>query len=509
MNKFISIYNFNGITILYTSIVNIHDFTYKLNCYINTNNISCNTVYIITNFYKESINFDFLKDTNIILLKSNIHFEMFFNLHELRHDYFYKNKITETDKILNIFNKISVPFDKYPNINMYSRRNWFTANLNTDLNKSKEIMDIIKQLDTENKIYNELIQNKPITDIDEYKKLLEEINNFLIENINCFQNETVNFKEYSNSYKFEQCNLINGNCIAKNIILENVYYINKCWFDKDKNPFIIEDFNNDFEYKDYRHHFEANITDITDMPIFQEINEEVMYLDYVYGFYNFGEFWDIVKRLLVSNEKNLPLFHLSDNRITNIGYYFDKLPFKFPTQYQKQERNNKLYYFNKLHITTVSNAGCRGLIDNNLAYQFNKVLNPCQIIEKSYNIYLARSNYGRSIQDENKIVDILKQKYNFIVLDGKEKLEDTIHYFTNAKIILGAHGSLMKNMIWSKKNPVLIELCPPTRHDCFYGNAQKLQFLAFFILTDCNEKEELILNDEQIEALYNLLDNLV
>ena len=111
---------------------------------------------------------------------------MFFNLHELRHDYFYKNKITETDKILNIFNKISVPFDKYPNINMYSRRNWFTDNLNTDLNKSKEIMDIIKQLDTENKIYNELIQNKPITDIDEYNKLLEEINNFLIENINCF-----------------------------------------------------------------------------------------------------------------------------------------------------------------------------------------------------------------------------------------------------------------------------------------------------------------------------------
>jgi hypothetical protein len=73
---------------------------------------------------------------------------------------------------------------------------------------------------------------------------------------------------------------------------------------------------------------------------------------------------------------------------------------------------------------------------------------------------------------------------------------------------LGAHGSLMKNMIWAKKNPVLIELCPPTRHDCFYGNAQGLCFFTLFILTDTNKKEEIILNDKQKGCLFKLLDIL-
>jgi capsular polysaccharide biosynthesis protein len=122
---------------------------------------------------------------------------------------------------------------------------------------------------------------------------------------------------------------------------------------------------------------------------------------------------------------------------------------------------------------------------------------------------LARGAYGRSIINEQQIVNILKEKYNFIILNGTESLEVTINYFTNAKIMLGAHGSLMKNMIWSKKNPILIELCPPTRHDCFYGNATSLGFTTFFILTNCGEKEEIVLNDEQIENLYKLLDNLM
>jgi capsular polysaccharide biosynthesis protein len=177
--------------------------------------------------------------------------------------------------------------------------------------------------------------------------------------------------------------------------------------------------------------------------------------------------------------------------------------------YQKRERANELFYFHKVHISLPTNIGCRGLIPKDFGYQFNKLLSPCQISEPSYNIYLARGAYGRSIQNECEIVDVLTTKYNFIVLNGTESLEDTMYYFTNAKIMLGAHGSLMKNMIWCKKNPVLIELCPPTRHDCFYGNARDLGFLPFFILVDCNKNKEIILNDQQIDGLYEMLDNLI
>jgi hypothetical protein len=304
------------------------------------------------------------------------------------------------------------------------------------------------------------------------------------------------------------------NCVPNNIVLENVYYINKQWFDKDRNPLQMDVFYDDFEYREYKNHYENtywndSITDISNTPVNQEIEEEVMFLDYIYGFYNFGEFWDVIKRLLLSKIKNLPLFHLTYNRITNIKYFFDKLQFIYPTIYQKQERANQLFYFHKVHISLPINIGSRGLLSKDFAYQFNKILNPCQISEISYNIYLARGVYGRSILNEHKIIDVLTKKYNFIVLNGTESFEDTIRYFTNAKIILGAHGSLMKNMIYCKNNPSLIELCPHTRHECFYVNARDLGFLPFFIVVDCNNNEEIILNDQQINGLYEMLDILI
>jgi hypothetical protein len=105
MTEFTSIYNFNGITILHYFITNIHDLIYKLQLYVNNSaNDTNNIVYIITNPYKENVNFDFIKNKNIILIQTDTDFEFFFKLHSLRHNYFYKNTIKNTENILNAFN---------------------------------------------------------------------------------------------------------------------------------------------------------------------------------------------------------------------------------------------------------------------------------------------------------------------------------------------------------------------------------------------------------------------
>jgi hypothetical protein len=510
MTNFIYLYNFNGKNVLYSLLKNGYDLIYYINLYFNKQTILPNyNTYIIVHFTPENNLLEFINNKNIILLQSDIQFELFFYLQLLRHNYFYKNKITNTNEIFNLWNDISVPFDKYPNMIMYSRKDMFINNLNADLNICDETINIIKKIDKTQNLYSDIIEYKPIEKIEYYNTLLDKINTFLTKNVEYFNNGEVNFKEYSVNYIFKKSHIIYNSFISKNITLENVYYMNKCWFDKNRQPLLINDFNIDFEYRQFIEHFEnKNFNkNIDSVSIYQEVTEEVMFLDYIYGFYNFGEFWDVIKRLLISNVKNLPLFHLTHNRITNIEYYFNKLEYKYPTNYQKRERENKLYYFHKINISTISGT-FRGAIDNYFGYHFNKLFNQTKICDKSYNIYLARSNFGRNIQDEEKIVNVLKEKYNFIVLDGKETLEETMHYFTNAKIILGAHGSLIKNMIWAKKNPVLIELCPPTRHDCFYGNAQGLGFFPLFILTDTNEKEEIILNDKQKGCLFKLLDIL-
>jgi hypothetical protein len=509
-----NIYNFDGKIVLYSLTKNVYNFIYLINRYFSQ--LSCNkndNIYIIVGFEPKNELFELIKDTNVKILYTDINFKLFHYMHTLRHNYFYKNKIYNTNIILNLWNDISVDFDKYPDMIMYCRKNLFIDKLKTDLNMCDEIINNIKQLEQGDVAYSDVKEFKPIQSIDYYNKLLDKIDSFLSDNIECYKNKEINFKEYANYYIFENSSNICNSFTSKTITLEDVFYLNKHWYDKNKEPLIINDFNGDFEYAFFENHCENQnydkIEDIKKITDYQDVNEEVMFLDYIYGFYNFGEFWDVIKRLFVSKKKNIPLFHMGNNRITNIKYYFDKLQFKYPTNYTKFEKQNKLYFFKKINISII-NGGCRGHIDRNLGYHFNKLLNNTIVNEFSYNIYLARSNYGRSIQNEDKIVNLLKSKYNFIVLDGSESLEKTMHIFTNAKIMLGAHGSLMKNMIWSKKNPILIELCPPTRANLdMWSNSTNLGFFTLFILTDTNKKEEIILNDKQKDTLFKLLDNLL
>ena len=55
-----------------------------------------------------------------------------------------KNKIYNTNIILNLWNDISVDFDKYPDMIMYCRKNLFIDKLKTDLNMCDEIINNIE-----------------------------------------------------------------------------------------------------------------------------------------------------------------------------------------------------------------------------------------------------------------------------------------------------------------------------------------------------------------------------
>lgn len=140
----------------------------------------------------------------------------------------------------------------------------------------------------------------------------------------------------------------------------------------------------------------------------------------------------------------------------------------------------------------------------------NKRMNPefGTVNPTSYKLYLTRGGFGRSIRDEAPLIELLKEKYRFVILNGSESLAETIHYFSNATLILGAHGSLMKNMIWCLKNPVFIEMTPLTRsqNPCFVGNSSSVGFQTMYFICDCDEKEQLLLTEKQRTALIELVD---
>jgi len=500
--SFFHIHNYNNTVIAYCRVNDINQY-YALKWHLNQPiDYRLYLLYFFQDSEGNMKQIDQCANENITLIQCFMNCEPFFYLHLLRHNYFYKKgrrDILENPNILlEIYNKINVD-------NGLPKFEWNINNNKQDIDFSY-ISKKISELDID-----PLLASTKIEKMSYYCERIDHINDLLITNIPDIES-IICFKEFMELYAIKPNNRLFSIFKSTDLVLENVYYINKCWFDGNRHPLHNVIFNSDIEYgvfektdNAWNHH----VSDITNYPIHQSIDEEIVYLDYIYGYYNFGEFWDCIRRLLAESKKPLPLFHVSNSRVTNIEYYFKKLGFNYPTKYQTQEGNNKLYYFNKIHVSII-NGGCRGYYDKYIAYQFNRVFNPNSISEtKSYNIYLARGPYGRSLLNESNIVNTLKAKYGFVIIDGSESLETIMQHFTNANIILGVHGSLMKNTIWCKKNPVFIELCPNTRHGCFQDNAMCCNFTTFFFICDCNEKEEVVLGDEKENALYGLLDILV
>jgi hypothetical protein len=299
--------------------------------------------------------------------------------------------------------------------------------------------------------------------------------------------------DFVDSYWFETSSRVYPTHPATTLTFHDVYYMNKQWYDSSKQPITIEEFQKDFEYCGFKGKPEPietwTVVDIS----------EAVFLDYIYDFYNFGEFWDIVKRLLACT-KNAPLFCVRSNRVTDFQYYIDRLGFACKYVYER----DRLYHFDTVHICVLQ-GGSRGCIDRFDAYSFHRLLNP-SIMDTPYILYLSRGAFGRGLVDEE---EILAKIPNVTVINGSETREQLFHYFTNAILIFGVHGSLMKNMIWCRRSPVCIEICPHTRHGCFMGNSLALGFRTLFCIVDCDEKERIRLSQKQKDALIELVKSLV
>lgn len=494
MTIFYNIWSYNNIKIVYSNIKDGGELNYVIQPYLQKKSID-ETLYII---YHNKCIFSTEQwiSYNIHLIHSSEDFEQFFLLHTLRHDSIYKYSTVIRNKIISLYDLIHTPYSSFIKQPHDKGRMIYVAGQIEIYKKNIKQSDVIcEALDAKG------IQ-KDQTGI--YEEIFQRFNQFINSHIPTFK-DLCDFEEYASVYTFSCNTQIFNLDISKTLVLHDVYYKDKVWYDAERKPLIIGEFDSDFEYKKYPKNSHIDISSLKP----QYITESVMFLDYIYGFYNFGEFWDVIRRLIVADTKNIPLFHIDRNRVTGIEQYFTALGFQFPTKYLC--RPNMLYHFNTVNISTIKNSG-RGNISIEFAYSLNRLMNPeLKIpVNKSYCLYLTRGAFGRSIKDESGIIDSLKAKHNFIFLNGSESLADTIHYFSNASLILGAHGSLMKNMIWCLKNPIFIELTPVSRsaNPCFVGNSSSLGFQTMYFICDCDEKEQINLSDKQRDALLELIDIL-
>jgi len=465
------------------------ELVYHLNLFIKNKKSKTNCLSLIYSSDEGMLNFE---NSFIKTHKSCLNFEDMFLRHNFNKDRL-KDKQTNKEQFLMLYDSVALTVEDV--INQISKLNKTpSASLEHGINSTK---------------HNQFVDYN-LPEITNFDLTISDFVNWMIANLPTFS--TFNWKEFLSTYSILVQNCLTEKPSYETVIFENVYYKNKGFYNQDGSFFDISSINNDIEYKEYNK---------VQLPIDIEnaviANEPVLFLDYIYDFYNFGEFWDILKRLTFFNKKeDVEVYGLINNKVSNISQYFMNqglgYPFKYCRDYtykdvETNSNNGSTMFFKKLYLSTLSHT-CRGGLDRWSAYEINKIHNKSLVVDREFKLYLTRGKEARGIVDEERLIFKMRQ-IGFIILDGSELLEEQKFYFTNASIIVGVHSSLMKNMIWCKKNPIFVELFPPTRsHMCFIGNAQQLGFKSIAIPCKANDKEEIVLSDQDVTSFVNLVKGL-
>jgi len=310
--------------------------------------------------------------------------------------------------------------------------------------------------------------------------------------------------------------------------LKNVFYYEKYFYDEVGQVLSIDFMNEDAEYYQTieEHGWGAPSYESIEVSEYKETdpNKQYFFLDYCYDFYNFGEFWDVMKRAIhyrnlnevVDNEC---LIHKKFNKINEIEYYFEKLGFQYPSELTIASSQTEPIHLHNVTFSIIKNA-YRGCVDEMDKVMFQKYFCKDQEFDetKRYILYLKRGPHGRGIVQEEELIAFLREKtvelqeqgdndnVRVIVIDGSESLKEMIEYWMHCVFVIGCHGSLFKNMIFARRYPVCFELSPKTRHPCFYDNAIKLNFPYFYVTCDSHEDETLDIDSERFQKLKILME---
>ena len=103
--------------------------------------------------------------------------------------------------------------------------------------------------------------------------------------------------------------------------------------------------------------------------------------------------------------------------------------------------------------------------------------------------------------NEEDILPLLK-KEGFHIVTGAEGIKEHVRLFRNASLIIGPHGSLFANLIFSERNPTVYEFCPATRQDHnFEGIGKTLGLQYNWISTPCDDQYNIKLEIQKLDRI--------
>jgi hypothetical protein len=105
-------------------------------------------------------------------------------------------------------------------------------------------------------------------------------------------------------------------------------------------------------------------------------------------------------------------------------------------------------------------------LDNN-SYRlfFNRFSKYFPLSSSGFVLFLDRSSVGsRNISNIDEVLRILQENFSQVIrFTGSEAVHEMLFLFSNAKLIVGAHGAMFVNTVFASEKARILEFCPNTR----------------------------------------------
>jgi len=109
-------------------------------------------------------------------------------------------------------------------------------------------------------------------------------------------------------------------------------------------------------------------------------------------------------------------------------------------------------------------------------YEYFSIENNLDKTHLKYKLFCDRNHIksdSRGVLNNEEVKSLLIDK-GFIILTGSESFSQIIQYFADAQIIIGAHGSMLANSLYSKPHTKVYEFCPDNRKDTSFKLKYKM-----------------------------------
>jgi len=151
-------------------------------------------------------------------------------------------------------------------------------------------------------------------------------------------------------------------------------------------------------------------------------------------------------------------------------------------------------------VTTFTKECHKWLHSSYLAY-FNIDYNP----SSRKPIYLSRNHIvpgKRGVVNESDILEYLTS-FDTIILTGAEPLREIVNAFHHASAVIGPHGSLFANLLFSKEDCLIVEYCSSNRVDKSFLLKQKYAKDYHQIIVDADENFNIHIDIGRLKELLN------